>query len=199
MKYDSRGRVRESRTGREYTFTYSSGKTTVKELTGQRHTFEQNGDGITVKMNSSSGVKWEIELNDWHFVTVLKPSGKRYDFTYDDDHSLTKVVERVGSNRRSREYGYDDRGRLTSSIADGSVRFNVVYTEDRVQLDGSEIDFAYDIEDHRIVSIEHGEDQLEIEYDPDGFVKAFHRHDESVWLERDSLGRITETRYPGMD
>ena len=75
----------------------------------------------------------------------------------------------------------------------------MAYTEDRVQLDGSDIDFAYDIEDHRIVSIEHGEDQLEIEYDPDGFVKAFHRHDESVWLERDSLGRITETRYPGMD
>ena len=54
--YDAQGRVRESRTGREYTFTYETDRTIVTEGTGQRHVFTRNADGTTVAFSCSSGV-----------------------------------------------------------------------------------------------------------------------------------------------
>ena len=54
--YDAQGRVRESRTGRDYAFAYETDRTIVTEGAGQRHVFTRNADGTTVAFSSSSGV-----------------------------------------------------------------------------------------------------------------------------------------------
>lgn len=60
VAYYGDGRVRQSRTGREYTFAYETSQTTVTEGTGTRHTFERDAGGTTVALQSTTGVHWRV-------------------------------------------------------------------------------------------------------------------------------------------
>ena len=60
IRYDGAGRVKESLSGRKYSFAYAQGETIVVEETGHSHVFGQNASGITDRFESTNGVWWQV-------------------------------------------------------------------------------------------------------------------------------------------
>ncbi len=71
VSYDGDGRVVGSRSGRDYTFHYAPGRTTVMKGTGPVHLFEQNSLGITAVFSSTTGMAWRLTLDALQRVESL--------------------------------------------------------------------------------------------------------------------------------
>lgn len=134
MEYDDAGRVRESRSGREYSFAYGNRKTTVTEGTGSRHTFEQNHAGATKSLESTTGISWRLGFDAENRVRSVDHPRGRYALDYDADGSIT-FTEETGGTNEAEEYSYDDSGRLTTVLS-GDEWLDVAYVQDRTFVRG---------------------------------------------------------------
>ena len=200
VSYDGQGRVRESRTGREYAFTYENHRTVVAEGAGQRHVFERNADGTTVAFSSSSGVSWRVGLNSNNRVKQLTLPSRTIDYDYDTAGRITMVQD---STKGRQDYFYDGLGRLVSvrSLA-GEELLAAEYGDRTVRLfehggsaDG--IPFSYDLASSGgIAAVCDRNVRFDVEYDASGDLETVRHNGYSVRFERDALGRIVATTYP---
>ena len=71
IQYDGAGRVKESLSGREYSFTYAQDETVVFEGTGHSHGFGHNAAGITDRFDHWSVVAVEVRLAKSRCCCVL--------------------------------------------------------------------------------------------------------------------------------
>lgn len=200
ISYDGQGRVRESRTGREYVFTYENHRTVVAEGAGQRHMFERNADGTTVAFSSSSGVSWRVGLNSNNRVKQLTLPSRTIDYDYDTAGRITMVKD---STKGRQDYFYDGLGRLVSVRSpDDEELLAAEYGDRTVRLfehGGSEdgIPFSYDLASAGgIAAVWDRNVRFDVEYDASGDLETVRNNGYSVRFERDALGRIIATTYP---
>lgn len=195
--YDARGRVRESRTGREYAFTYETDRTNVAEGAGQRHVFERNADGTTVAFSSSSGVSWRVGLNANNRVKQLTLPTRTLDYDYDAAGRVTMVQE-SGDGDDRQDFVYDREGRLTSVRSlDGQERVAVTYGSRSVRLTENNLGFNYDLtRSGRVAAVWDGAVRIDAEYDVKGDLEALHYNGNTVRFQRDRMGRVVATTYP---
>ena len=200
VRYDGQGRVRESRTGREYTFTYEADRTVVADGSGQRHVFERNRAGTTVAFSSTSGVRWSVWLNANNRVKRLTLPSRTLDYDYDASGRITMVDD---STRGRQEYVYDGHGRLVSvKSLHGEEMLAADYGTRSVRLAegggiANGIPFSYDLTPSgRIAAVWNRNVRFDAEYDSSGDLTTLRHNGYSVRFERDSLGRITATTYP---
>ena len=198
VRYDAAGRVRQSRTGREYAFVYQAGRTLVTEGAGQRHVFERNADGTTVGFHSSTGVRWRALLNANNRVKVLTLPERTLGYDYDAAGRVTMVEETTDSGSSRQDYLYDSQGRLTAVRSlDGEDLLAASYGAGLVSLSEYGIDFDYALTPAgRIAAVWNRNVRFDADYDSKGDLAALHHNGYSVRFERDALGRITATTYP---
>ena len=197
VMYDHLGRVLRSGTGREYEFKYEGPFTTIKELTGQSHLFRRNESGITVQLRSTTGVKWDIDLNQNNFVESLQFPTREYEFTYDSDHLLMEIELRTSSYTRNYRYGYDDLHRLVSVESPFQYEtLEVHYVDNQVQVESPSEELTYTTDEYGVLSVSKGLDMVSVERDTSGLVTSLDYKDRTVRLTRDALGRIGKIQYP---
>ena len=114
VRYDEKGQVEQSRTGREYEYTYRAGHTLVTEGTGEKHEFERNADGTTVGFHSSTGVRWSAQLNANNRVKILTLPDRTLNYDYDTAGRITMVEESTSSGSSRQDFSHDRQGRLTA-------------------------------------------------------------------------------------
>lgn len=198
VAYDGNGRVRQSRTGREYTFAYETSQTTVTEGTGTRHTFERNAHGTTVAFRSTNGVHWRVGLNANNRVKMLVLPDRTLDYDYDRAGKITMVQTSSTAGSSREDYAYDDQGRLAAvrSLA-GEELLAASYGASSVELVDHGIAFDYKLAPNgRIEAVWDRNVRFDAEYDANGDLTALRHNGYSVRFERDGLGRITAVTYP---
>ncbi len=198
--YDAAGRVVESRSGRRYAFSYALGKTVVTEGTGQRHVFHQNTAGATVTFESSSGMRWQIALDDRNRVTRLLQPDAALEYTYDygREGRIAERWRKADATNRT-VFAYDDAGRFESAIF-SAWRVDATYRANQMRLVGEDWDMEVVFtSDGRIASVLQDGVATLAEYGGDGSLKALRRGDRSVRFARDALGRIVEVVHANGD
>ena len=95
IQYDGAGRVKESLSGRKYTFTYAQDETIVVEGTGHSHVFGQNAAGITDRFDSTNGVWWQLKLDDDNRVVAAFSSNGTYQYDYNPHGRITRAIEQL--------------------------------------------------------------------------------------------------------
>ena len=198
VRYDAKGRVQQSRTGREYAFDYQAGRTLVTEGTGQRHVFERNAGGATVGFHSSTGVRWRALLNANNRVKVLTLPDRTLGYDYDGAGRITMVEEITDSGSSRQDYVYDGQGRLAAVRSlDGEELLAASYGARSVGLSEHGIGFDYELTPAgRIAAVWNRNVRFDADYDSSGDLAALHHNGYSVRFERDALGRIVATTYP---
>ena len=198
VRYGGQGRVQTSRTGREYTFAYGTGRTVVTEGAGQRHVFEHNADGTTVAFSSSSGVSWRVGLNANNRVKQLTLPTRTLDYDYDAAGRVTMVQESGDEGDHRQDFFYDKEDRLTSTRSlYGQELVAVSYGTRSVRITENNLGFNYDLtRSGRVAAVWDGAVRIDADYDRKGDLEALHYNGNSVRFQRDRLGRIVATTYP---
>lgn len=197
VRYDERGRVVDSRTGREYAYSYRRNGTTVTEGSGQRHEFGHD-DGATVRLTSSNGTAWRLHLDADHRVRKLEKPDGAVAFTYTPNGRVASIVETMAGVAVRREYAYDAQGRLVSVDRASDARIDVDYASSHVRLSGSNgYDFAYKLSrDGQVEYLQDGDARFDVDRNLEGDLTALRSNGRSVRLSRDRSGRIVATEYP---
>lgn len=195
VRYGSRGRVLESRTGREYAFDYEGDRTIVSEGTGQRHTFERNADGVIVAFSSTTGTRWSVTLNADNRVKSLALPTRTIDYDYDDAGRIRMVADSVDGGR---DHFHDDQGRLVSVRSfDGEELLAVDYGRRSVRIREGGLRFGYDLtRSGQIAAAWDGAVRLDAEYDANSDLIAVSSRGRTVRFQRDQLGRVAATTHP---
>lgn len=138
VSYDEVGRVVGSRAGRDYTFHYAPGQTSVVEGTGPVHLFEQNSLGITTAFSSTTGMDWRLTLDALQRVETLDLSEwtARYLIGHDVEPDPGEARLDRNANRpaemSARRYGFSYRvdgelAAIVESTPDSEGRREFIY------------------------------------------------------------------------
>lgn len=198
VRYDALGRAVESRFGRQYAFAYAHGRTIVTAGTGQVRVFDQDADGITVRMAVDGTVAWTLAPDELGRVRTLRTPARTIEYRYANDAGarVASIIETTTAGSVERQLAYDRAGRLASIEASDGGWTDVAYASGQVRLAGADGDFAYDISPAgAVTSVTDAGGRIDAEYDQHGDLIALSRGDLSVAFERDDLGRIVETRH----
>lgn len=196
--YHGDGRVRRSRTGRDYAFAYEPGRTVVTEGTGQRHVFERNAAGTTVAFQSTTGTRWRVGLNANNRVKTLTLSDRTLHYDYDRTGRITMVQESPAAASGRQDYRYDAQGRLAVVRSlHGEELLTATYGARSVRLSEHGISFDYELTAAGYIAAAWDRNiRFDAEYDVNGDLTAVRHNGYSVRFERDALGRVTATTYP---
>ena len=199
VRYDMGGRVVESRTGREFLFSYGRTQTTVTEVAGQQYVFERNEAGATVAMRSTSGAKWRLSLDAFNRVEELTTPDAVLRYSYASDGAPVEIVEETATGKKRNWYAYDGAGRLKDAASDDGGAVAVAYADGRVQLTG-EVEFDYDLSPGGDVTAVRDHDaRIHAEYDSSGALTALFRDARGAYFTRDAAGRVIGTGHPSGD
>ncbi len=131
VSYDEVGRVVGSRAGRDYTFHYAPGQTSVVEGTGPVHLFEQNSLGITTAFSSTTGMAWRLTLDALQRVELIEinlaANGRVLHVETDDlrvaaDYDAGGSLVAIHHGTRSVRFTRDTLGRIIDTThANGEV------------------------------------------------------------------------------
>ena len=194
VRYDDRGRVLESRTGREYAFDYRSDRTVVTEGTGQRHTFERNADGTTVAFDSTTDTNWRVLLNANNRVKRLTTPSRTINYDYDAAGRIRMVEDSIDGRR---DHFHDDQGRLVSVRSlHGEELLSVSYGRRSVHLTEGRLGFSYELTRSGRIETVWGVLRLDAEYDANDDLSAVRSNGRTVRFQRDELGRVVATTHP---
>ena len=116
--YDAAGRVSQvALPDAFYSFGFRGSETVVVDGKGQTSTYRQNRAGITVAVDNALGVNSQVDLDASHRVRRIKRNGRTETLLFYSGSELTRMVR--ASDRDSKSYSYDSRGRLLEVTADG--------------------------------------------------------------------------------
>ncbi len=194
--YDGAGRVKESLSGRKYSFGYVQGKTIVIEGTGHSHVFGHNAAGITNWFDSTNGVWWQLELDGQNRVVEAHSDNGAYQYTYEQHGRITRAIEQLPRSTSAREYQYDAQGRVTGIyLADGGFT-SVDYSGGQTRISGQDIDTSFEVlPSGRIGSVRAPGLSVDADYDTGGNLISFRSNENAVAFGRDALGRVSEVQF----
>ena len=196
VRYDSGGRVTESHSGREYSFRYDAHETTVTEGTGHVHVFGRNSDGITNRFESTTGVWWELTLDDRNHVTELSSPGGTSRYAYGPKGEISNTVVSSAGGPDRREFNYDAQGRIASVNSSGRVSTRIEYSGNLIQIHDPQNPIAYEVLPSGQISFaQRGDTSIRAEYDGAGHLTAVWDGVNSVEFGRDGFGRVSDIRY----
>lgn len=196
IRYDEAGRVKESLSGRQYSFTYAPAETIVFEGVGHSHIFGHNDAGITDRFDSTNGVWWQLKLDDQHRVVEAYSSSSAHQYVYGREGQISRVVEQLTDGSRTREFQHDAQGRTTGVYYSDGAFTGVDYAGGLTRVTGPETEFAFDVlPSGQISQVRLDSTSVSAEYDPEGNLAAFRSGAKAVDFERDGLGRVSEVRY----
>ena len=195
--YDDAGRVADTRAGRAYRYAYEGSRTVVTDGDGRRHVFEQNRQGATERYSANTGAWWKIGFGAGGRVVELDTPERTLRYAYDAAGAVTAVREAAGAVAGERRFAYDDGGRLAGVEDQDGNRLDVLRVGEHVYLSGLGVDFDFRTSGGRVDEVWDGQAVLDVERDDAGEVTALRRSRDSVFFERDGLGRIVGTTYAG--
>ena len=200
VRYAS-GKVSETRAGRNYAYEYHpSRRTQVSEGTGAKHTFHHTESGATYRMESTSGVWWQLTLDPDHLPSRLTTDRDSHFFYYDFARRLVKVSESSNYGKRERTMEYDDGELVAMRSEDGLTTVSRLADKTVVTTPSSKIEFSTDSRGVRYVQSTFRADgskrTVAVERDRAGEVTALRSETSAVRFARDGMGRIVKVRYP---
>ena len=196
IRYDDTGRVTESQTAREYRFAYFSGETIVTEGIGHSHVFGHNTAGITDRLESTTGVWWQLEMDEQNRVTQTRSHNGNHEYSYGPRGELTSDVAASGSSLTVNQFNYDERGRIVSVASENEGSVNVEYAGELTRISGPNGTFAFEIiPQGRITSVRKENTHISANYDAQGNLVALVNENRSVQFGRNLMGRVAYIRY----
>ena len=196
IQYDGAGRVRESFSGRKYSFSYRQGETIVVEGTGHSHLFGHNAAGITDRFESTNGVWWRLDLDERNRVTEVRSSNGAYKYSYAPSGVMASIEEPSAHGRTTRVFGHDSHGRITSIYSEQDGSTTVDYSGGLTRISGPDTQIAFDVlPSGKIGLAGRGEAFISADYDADGNLAALRSGGNLVEFGRDAMGRLSRVRY----
>ena len=196
ITYDEMARVRESHSGRQYSFAYTPTETIVSESTGHSHEFGQNAVGVTYRFDSTNGIWWQLEFDERNRVTVIQSSRGGYRYTYGSQGEITNAIETTANGNDTRTYQYDDAGRIASVYSQDGTITTIDYANGSTRINDPLAQFAFEVlSSGKIAQVEKDGTIVRTDYDADGNLAAFHNGARAVNFDHDSLGRISAIQY----
>lgn len=196
IRYDGAGRVEESLSGRQYSFTYAQGETIVAEGTGHSHVFGQNATGITDRFDSTNGGWWQLKLDERNRVVEAHSASGAYQYAYGREGRIRRVVEQLPEGLNNREFQYDANGRITGTYSQDGAFTTVDYSGRLTRIGGAENPLEFDVtESGRIGHVRQNSVSIEAQYDGEGNLASLGNDANAVEFGRDSMGRLSDVRY----
>lgn len=196
ITYDDAARVKESLSGRQYTFDYFPDSTVVAEGTGNTHLFGQNAAGITDSFDSTNGVWWQLSIDERNLVTAVHSSKGAYRYAYGPRGKITESIEAMPNGIESRAFQYDDVGRIESINSQEGGFTAIDYADGVTRINAPQTQFAFEVlSSGEISQVQHDGTFIRADYDADGNLAAFHNGTKTVQFNRDNLGRISAIQY----
>ena len=196
IQYDGAGRVKESLSGRAYSFTYAQDKTIVFEGTGHSHMFEHSDAGITNQFDSTNGVWWQLKLDGQNRIVAAFSSKGTYQYDYNPHGRITRAIEQLPDGLGVRDFQYDDQRRITGVYSETGALTVVDYAGGLARISGPAGEFAFDVlPSGRIGEVRTDQLSVSADYDAADNVTAFRSGPNTVEFGRDQLGRVSQVRY----
>ena len=196
IQYDGAGRVQESLSGREYSFTYGQDETVVFEGTGHSHGFGHNAVGITDRFDSTTGVWWQLKLDERSRVVAAYSSEGNYQYDYDRRGRMDRAINQSSNGSSAQEFEYDNEGRMTGVISEDGALTWIDYAGNTTRISGAASDFSFDyLASGAISEVRTYDAAISADYDERGNLTAFRSDDSAVSFGRDENGRLSDVRY----
>ncbi len=188
IRYDGAGRVAESFSGRQHSFTYAEGETVVAEGTGHLHVFGHNAAGITERFESTNGLWWRLTLDGRNRVTEVRSSRGTYKYSYAPTGVIESMEEQSAGSHTFRLFTHDSLGRITGVYSDQGGWAEVDYSGGLTRIAGSATQLEFDLlPSGRIAFAGRDETLISADYDRYGNLIALHNG-----------GNIMELAVPGL-
>ena len=198
--YDASGRVMQSHSGREYSFSYASDETVVTEGVGHVHVFGHDATGITNRFDSTNGNWWRLELDERNRVTTMQSSNGEHRIDYGPHGEITNVVEIAPDGIESRAYQHDEEGRIVGVSSQDGTLTTVDCGGSNTRISGPTEQIAFEVlSSGRISQVEQNGSFIRADYDNEGNLSAFHSGASTVQFSHDFMGRVSGTQYTNGD
>ena len=198
IDYDAAGRVIQSHSGREYSFSYAPNETVVTEGIGHVHVFGHNDAGVTNRLDSSNGIWWRLALDGRNRVTAIQSSNGEHRFDYGPQGRITNTVEANADGIESSAYQHDDRGRIVSVYSQDGANTTVDYAGGVTRINGPQAPIAFEVlPSGKMAQVEQDGTVIRVDYDAEGHLAALHGGASTVQFNHDFMGRVSDIEYAG--